>query len=234
VQEIHPPRGTNDFGPFFSQLDADADFMAVMLSGGELSFVEQFANYVKSHKLKVIDLYGQATNGEYMPRHGSKAIGMIAVSPYTPGIELKENKDFLAAWYARFPGRVPTMEAALGYSAAEVLVAAIEKVKGNLDGDANKKAFLNAVAQTNVMTPRGPLKLDAHQDIVQTMYVYEVVPGADSVPTTKVIKSYPNVSQYWDRTPEQLKSFSFGKLKGTWVGQTQDKMTQFITRPKVQ
>lgn len=235
VQEIHPPRGTNDFGPFFSQLDSDADFMAVMLSGGELSFVEQFANYVKSHKLKVIDLYGQATNGEFMPRHGSKAIGLIGIGSYTPSIDLKENKAFLAAWYARFPGRVPTSEAALGYSSAEVLVAALEKVKGNLDGDANKKAFLKAINQTNVMTPRGPIKLDAHHDVVQTVYVYEVVPGASgSVPTTKVIKSYPNVSQYWDRTPEQLKKFSFGKLKGTWVGQTQDKMTQFITLPKVQ
>lgn len=234
VQEMHPPRGTNDFGPFFSQLDPEADFMAVMLSGGELSFVEQFANYVKSHKIKVIDLYGQATNGEYMPQHGDKAIGLVGVSPYTPGLDTKDNQEFLKAWYARFPGRVPTMEAALGYSAAEILVAALEKVKGNLDGDSNKKAFLDAISQTNVMTPRGPIKLDANRDVVQSMYVYEVIANpSGKVPTTKVIKTYPNVSQHWDRSPKQLSGFAFGKLKGTWVGQTQDKLADVITPPKV-
>lgn len=232
VQEIHPPRGTNDFGPFFSQLDPSADFMAVMLSGGELSFVEQFSNYVRTHKLKVIDFYGQATNGEFLPQHGSKAIGIVAVNPYTPSLATKENEVFLKAWAAKYPARVPTLEAALGYSAAEVLVGALHKVKGDLGGDAKQKAFLEAIYQTDVMTPRGPIKLDANHDIVQNMYIYEVVANpAGPVPTTKVIATYSNVSQHWDRTPQQLSSFGYGKLKGTWVGQTKDKLGTVITPP---
>jgi branched-chain amino acid transport system substrate-binding protein len=230
VQEMHPPRGTNDFGPFFSQLDPNADFMAVMLAGGELSFVEQLSNYVRAHKIKVLDLYGQVTNGEFLPQHGDKAIGLLAVSPYTPGIDTKENKAFLAAWSAKFPGRVPTLEAALGYSAAEVLVGALHKVKGNLEGEVQQKSFLEALYQTNVITPRGPIKLDAYHDVVQNMYVYEVIATqSGQAPTTRVIETIPNVSQHWDRTPTQLSSFAYGRLKGTWVGQTKEKLGDVIT-----
>lgn len=234
VQEMHPPRGTTDFGPFFAQLDPSADFMAVMLSGGELAFVEQFSTYVRTHRLKVLDFYGQATNGEFLPQHGSKAIGIVAVNPYTPGLNTTENETFLKAWSAKHPGRVPTLEAALGYSAAEVLVAALHKVKGDLNGPEQQKAFLDALYQTNVDTPRGPIKLDAYHDIVQNMYIYEVVPNPSGspVPTTKVIATYPNVSQHWDRTPQQLSGFAFGKLKGTWVGQTKEKWSGVITLPK--
>jgi branched-chain amino acid transport system substrate-binding protein len=233
VQEMHPPRGTNDFGPFFSQLDPNADFMAVMLSGGELSFVEQFSNYVRTHKLKVIDLYGQATNGEYMPQHGNTAVGIVAVNPYTPALDTKENAAFLKEWYAKYPGRVPTLEAALGYSAAEVLVSALQKVKGDLSIADKQKAFLEALYQTDVMTPRGPIKLDANHDIMQNMYIYEVVQNPSGpVPVTKVIATYPGVSQHWDRSPQQLSSFAYGKLKGTWVGQTKEKLGAVLTLPK--
>lgn len=233
VQEVHPPRGTNDFGPFFSQLDANADFMAIMLAGGELAFVEQFSNYVKNHKVKVIDLYGQATNGEYLPQHSDKALGLLAVSPYTPGLATKENAEFLAAWNAKNPGRTPTMEAALGYSAAQILVAALKKVGGKLSNPAEKKAFLEALYKTDIVTPRGPFKLDANHDTLQNMYVYEVVANpAGKVPTTKVIATYPNVHQHWDRTPEQLLKFDYGKLKGTWVGKTKADFANVLTLPK--
>jgi hypothetical protein len=40
----------------------------------------------------------------------------------------------------------------------------------------------------------------------------------------KLLQTYNDVGKYWDRTPEGLAKFPFGKMKNKWVGMTNEKL----------
>jgi hypothetical protein len=102
-------------------------------------------------------------------------------------------------------------------------------VNGNVEDQAG---FLNAIYATKIDTPRGTVSLDDHHDVVQDKYMAQIVKDGNSI-GLKVLKTYPNVSQFWDRTPEQLAKLNVGNMKGQWVGMTKDKLgADVLTLPK--
>ncbi len=55
VQEIWTRLGTQDFKPFFAQINGDADLLLVFLAGGDAQrFVEQYAESGLKRKIAVI------------------------------------------------------------------------------------------------------------------------------------------------------------------------------------
>jgi len=134
------------------------------------------------------------------------------------------------AFRAKYPGRDIAEENISGYAGGQALAAAIQKVNGNVEDQA---AFLTALQNVKIDSPKGTLSLDDHHDIIQDKYILQIVKNGSDV-SLKQLKTYSAVTQYWDRTPQQLAKLNIGQMKGQWVGMTKDKLgADVLTPPKV-
>lgn len=220
VQEIHPPPGTTDFGAYLAQLNRDADFVGLMMSGIDgLRFLEQIADLGSQKKLPIVD-FGGATKGPNLAQLKQKAAGIVGVDQWTSAIDTPMNKSFMKAFQDKYPGRAISGDVGLGYAGAQAFGAALQKVNGNAD---DKQALLAALYATNLETVRGPIKLDADHDIVPTTYVFQIGEQAGSF-EHKLLDSYPGASRTWDRPQSEIDRLDLGNMKGKWVGMTKEQL----------
>ncbi len=124
-----------------------------------------------------------------------------------------QTRALVAAFQKKF-NRVPTVSADYGYTGAMVLDAALQAVKGNIEGT---DGFLAALAKVQVEAPRGPIKFDKYHNVVQNIYIIEVK-KVDGKLVNAPIQTLADVSQFWKWTPEEyLKMPTYSDLKGKWV-----------------
>lgn len=229
VQELHPPLGTSDMGPYLSQLSQDADLLAMFEAGADgVKLAQQYNNYVGNRKLQLLDMASQMTNDGNRPQLGSTINGLVVQSSYMEALDTPANKDFLKAYYAKYPNKPPSQEHSFGWSGIQFLDAALKKVNGDVS---DTQKFLNALYTTSIESPRGTLKLDDKHDAISNSFIFQYEPGSNA-PTQKLLTTYSGTTQFWDRTPEQLGKFPLGQNKGKWVGMTKDKLGDVITLPK--
>ncbi len=221
VQEQYPAQGSTDFGPFLAKLNKDADFAYVFLPGVDgLRFMDQIRNYADISKLPIIDAYAAMTDGSNLDALKDKAVGIIQEGLYTSAADTPENQAFVKAWQAKYPGRYVSSSVAQGYAGAQIIAAALNKVNGKVE---QTQDFLNALYATNVNTAKGPIKLDANHDVVESVYIDRVVKQGDRF-GQQLLATYEDVSRSWERTPQEMENFPLGKLKGQWVGMTKEKL----------
>jgi branched-chain amino acid transport system substrate-binding protein len=225
VQEQYAALGTADFGPFLAQLDPQADLILVGEAGADgLRFGQQMANYVGGRKLQVVDILVGPTSPASLDALKDKMLGAVGSEVYCQCIDSPANTALAKAWQAKYPGRVLSTDVAQGWSGAQIVDAAIKK----LNGDVSDKAKLAEILrQTNVDTAKGPVKLDQDSDLVSNNYVYQVVKQGSGV-GYKLLDTYKDIGRGWDRTPDELAKFPFGKMKGKWTGMTKAKLDQVI------
>lgn len=218
VQELHPPLGTNDFGPYLAKLNQDADALFFFAPGSDsLRFGEQFGNYVTNKKLQVIDDGSTLTGGSNVAQLKDKLLGVTATGMWSEAVDTPLNKTLLQAFKAKYPDRAISYDVAQGYSGAQILEAALKKVNGNVD---DKQALLNAFYNINMETTKGPVKLDADHDVVQNIYVYQMVKNGNAM-GQKLLQTYSAVARGFERQPGEPAP---GTLKDKWVGMTKDKL----------
>jgi branched-chain amino acid transport system substrate-binding protein len=217
VQIQYPAIGNQDFGPILAQLNPQADVVVLFLIGTDgLRFAQQFANYGGSKKPQVFET-ANITGGENLDTLKDSAVGMLASNIYTPAIDTTMNKDFLKAWSQKYPGRTVSANVANGYTSGQMLQAALQKVSGNIE---DKQAFLNAIDATNIESVKGPIKLDSNHDIVENLYMYQVVKEGSTY-AHKLLDTVQNTSEYYKWTPEQMAKLKIGKNAYKWT--TMDK-----------
>ncbi|WP_417720738.1 ABC transporter substrate-binding protein [Salipiger sp.] len=184
-QEFTPFQKTQDFGPYLAQAKASgAEAVFVFYAGGEaISFVKQYDSFGLKAELP---LYGSGflTSPLYVNAEGPAAEGVITALHYVPTIDSPENAAFVEAFTER-TGRVPSEYAVQGYDSGRALIEATR-------AGANDRASLSdALRQVSFEGPRGALSIDpATNNIVQPIYVYETVAGAEGL-TQKVLARLP-------------------------------------------
>ena len=63
---------------------------------------------------------------------------------------------------------------------------------------------MDAVRKVEIkQSPRGPLKVDPYGHVIENMYIRRVDKVGDHYQNT-VIKTYPQVSQFWKYNPEEF------------------------------
>ena len=191
IQKIFTPLATPDYGSYVAQLkSADAIFMGYAGSNG-FRFLRQFIEYGLKDKMAVIG--GMTALDESVLRNmGDEALGIVTTSWYSAELDNPLNKAFAAAFRNQFKYD-PGYYAGGTYVTAEVLEAAINTVKGNVE---DKKALMAAIHGNNVDTVRGVVKLDEFGNAVGDVYIRKVA-RKDGRLVNSVIKTYPNVSQFW-------------------------------------
>jgi branched-chain amino acid transport system substrate-binding protein len=224
IQEQYPKLGTTDFGPFLAQIDDSADGMAAFLPGADgLRFTQQYEQYT-SKKLALYDFFGTITNPSFVPQLQDKVLGVVSNAVYSSAYDSPENKAFLDAWKKKYPDRLPQFDMGNGYSGAQVIEAALKKVNGKIE---DKQAFLQALYQTDLKAAKGPIKLDENHDVIQNIYVYEIVKNGSSY-DQHLLQTYENVSMTWDRTMDEVKSFPWGETKGKLLNINKDQLAQAL------
>jgi branched-chain amino acid transport system substrate-binding protein len=191
IQKIFTPLATPDYGSYVAQVkSAAAIFLGTAGSNG-FRFLRQFIEYGLKDKMAVIG--GMTALDESVLRNmGDEALGILTTSWYSAELDNPLNKIFAPTFRKQFKYD-PGYYAGGVYVTAEVLEAALKTIKGNVE---DKKALMAAIRGGNVDTVRGPIKIDEFGNATGDVYIRKVT-RRDGRLVNSVIKTYPDVSQFW-------------------------------------
>src|ERR1700724_2430922 len=191
IQKIFTPLATPDYGSYVAQVkSADAIFLGTAGSNG-FRFLRQFIEYGLKEKMAVIG--GMTALDESVLRNmGDEALGILTTSWYSAELDNPPNRLFAPAFRKQFKYD-PGYYAGGVYVTAAVLEAGIRTTKGNVE---DKKALMAAIRSSNVDTVRGVVKLDEFGNAIGDVYIRKVT-RSDGRLVNSVVKTYPNVSQFW-------------------------------------
>jgi branched-chain amino acid transport system substrate-binding protein len=130
---------------------------------------------------------------------GNEALGIVTACWYSAELDNPLNRQFAPAFRKEF-NYDPGFYAASTYVEGAVLEAALKAVGGKVE---DKDAFMAALRATNVDTVRGPVRFDEFGNVVGNVYIRKVV-RKDGRLVNSVIKTYPDVSQFWTYDPKQF------------------------------
>src|SRR6476660_8316589 len=192
VQKLFPPLTAPDYGTYVAQLNTGADAIFLGFAGSNgFRFVRQLVEYGLDKQIKVIG--GMTALDESVLRNmGDEALGIVTANWYSADIDNPENNKFAPAFRKQF-GYDPGFYAAGTYTEAAVLEAAIKAVNGKVE---DKKAFMAAPKAPKVDTVRGPVSFDEFGNVVGNVFIRKVERKEGRL-VNVVIKTYPNVSQFW-------------------------------------
>ena len=203
IQKIWPPINTMDFGPYIADLKQDADaIFSLPVGAGALQFPKQLA--ASGNKKPVIGA-GTSYDEFVLPSMGDEVIGSISALQYSAALQTPENEAFVKEYRAAY-GKVPSYFSESNYTTATMIDAAMTQTGGKWPG---ALPFLQKLVAVKVDAPRGPVSLDDMRNPVQNIYIRKVEkkemfgypkPELWNV----VIKTYPQVSQFWTYDPKKF------------------------------
>ncbi len=198
VQKLWPPLNAPDYGSYIAQLKQDLDGIFIGFAGSNgFKFVKQYREYGRQNPL----LGGMtAIDESLLQQMGEDAAGVISTCWYSAQLDTPTNKKFVAAMNAEYKVD-PGFYAAATYTNGAVVENAINAVKGNIE---DKDAFMKALRTSKVEdTVRGPVSFDDYGNVVGNVYIRKVEKKGGKY-VNAVIKTYPNVSQFWTYEPKKF------------------------------
>lgn len=191
IQKMFPPLTAPDYGSYVASIkNADAIFLGTAGSNG-FRFLRQFIEYGLKDKMAVIG--GMTALDESVLRNmGDEALGIVTTSFYSAELDNKANQDFAPA-FRKQNKYDPGYYAASTYIAGEVLEAALKTMAGKPH---DKKALIGSIRSASTDTIRGVVKFDEYGNIIGNAYIRKVT-RKDGRLVNSVIKTYPDVSQFW-------------------------------------
>ncbi len=168
VSESYTPLNLLDYGAELSKLRAaKPDAVYIFLPGGlGINFIKQFVGAGLS---KDMTLFGPGFSGDedVIKAVGEPMLGMFNTSQWGHDLDNAANKKFVVAFEKEY-GRLPTLYAAQGYDAAQLIGAAVRDTKGKLDDKAAVRKALEAAKFDSV---RGSFKFNSNHFPVQDYYL---------------------------------------------------------------
>jgi branched-chain amino acid transport system substrate-binding protein len=202
IQKLWPRLGEKDFGPFIPQIKADADAIYTLMVG---PMALQFPKQLRSAGFKKPILGGGTSYDEFiLPFMKDEVIGDVSSLQYSAAIPTKKNEAFVKAYRAKY-GKVPSYYSEANYTTAEVIDEAMKKAGGKYPGPEKFVAIMGGI---KIDAVRGPVSYE-DRNPVQNIYIKKVEKkkmfGYDKAELWNVvIKTYPNVSQYWTYGKEKF------------------------------
>jgi branched-chain amino acid transport system substrate-binding protein len=198
VQKMWPPLNAPDYGTYIAQLKRDVDAIFIGFAGSNgLKFLRQYKEYGGQTPL----LGGMtAIDESLLKQMGDEALGSLSTCWYSAQLDNSSNKKFVAGMERDY--RVdPGFYAAATYTNGAVLETALQPVNGKIE---DKDAFMKALRHINVEdTCRGPVRFDKYGNVIGNVYIRRVEKKGGKL-VNAVIKTYPNVSQFWTYDPDDF------------------------------
>jgi len=206
TQKIWVPLDATDMTSYVTQLDLErADAVFIMLVG---AFVPRFVKaYVDFGLMDRAPLIGgpDTADEDALRAMGPEEVGIISVHEYAAS--LPEAQEFVAAYEGKY-GATPSYWAEGPYIVAKWLDETIQRLvdEGMSPGEVptwireNPEDFIQAYLETEIDSPHGHLSFDEYHNVITDMRVFEVT----AEDTKEVLDVIPQVSQFWDLTPEEF------------------------------
>lgn len=184
--EIYTPLNQQDFAAEISQIAASKPDAVFVFYPGALgiNFVRQYQQAGLIGKIPLLST--GTTDGSTLPAIREAALGAISGSFWGPDFDNAESRRFVDEFEKRYK-RIPSQYAAQSYDAAQLLDAAITKVRGNV---ADKPAFMAALKAAEFKSVRGSFKFNNNNFPIQDMSVLEVAKDARGRVSLKTL-SFP-------------------------------------------
>ena len=200
VQKLWTPLNAPDYGTYISQLKPDLDALFTAHAGSNgLKLIRQLSAYGLKGRLKVIGAY-TPIDESLIQQMGDDALGAYTSNFYSAELENAENKKFVELMrrdYKIDPG----VYAACTYLFGEVIEAAAKAVGGKVEDKDEFQKAIRAVKLQNSL--RGPMHFDDLGNVVGNFYIRRVEKKGDKY-VNAVVKTYPNVSQFWTYKKEDF------------------------------
>ena len=191
IQKLFTPLATPDYGSYVAQVkNADAIFLGTAGSNG-FRFLRQFIEYGLKDKMAVIGGM-TALDKSVLRNMGDEALGILTTSWYSAELDNAPNRAFVAAFRGQFKYD-PGYYAGGTYLCGEILEGALKTINAKAE---DRKALMAAIRGSNVETVRGLVKFDEFGNAIGNVYIRKVT-RSDGRLVNSVIKTYPDVSQFW-------------------------------------
>jgi branched-chain amino acid transport system substrate-binding protein len=198
VQKLWPPLTTPDYGTYIAQIKQNVDVIFIGFAGSNgFKFFKQYKEYGGA-----IPVLGGMTaiDESLLPQMGDDAIGVISTCWYSAQIDSPINKKFVEGMNRDYKVD-PGFYAAATYTNGAVLEAALKKIDAKIE---DKNALMAALRATDkIETTRGPVSFDKYGNVVGNIYIRKVEKKGGKLVNT-VIKTYPNVSQFWTYNADEF------------------------------
>lgn len=179
VDEIYTQIGQADYSAEIAQVQAaKPDALFVFYPGGMgINFVKQASQAGILAKVPMFSVF--TVDGTTLPAQRDTALGVVSGAMWDAGLGGIENKRFVASFETRYK-RIPSLFAATGYDAANLLDNALRKVNGKTT---DKKAFSAAVraAGSEFRSVRGPFRFNNNNMPIQNYYAFDYVKEAGRI-----------------------------------------------------
>lgn len=180
--EIYTKMGQSDYQVEISQLrGANPKAVFVFLPGGMgIQFVKQYAQAGMREK---IPLYSAFTADETtLPAIAEAADGNYEVGFWSPDLDNPRNKEFVAAFRAKY-NYYPSFYAAQSFDAIAMIDRAVAAVKGDV---ANKQGLIAALEKADFPSVRGKFKYNTNHFPVQNFYLLRIGKDKDGTYVRKI------------------------------------------------
>jgi branched-chain amino acid transport system substrate-binding protein len=192
VKKLWPPLVTPDYTPYIAQIqNVDCCFNG-FAGSNPVKFMRAYADLGAKAKIPLLAGW-TAMDDALLKSLGEEAVGVISAAWYSADFDSASNKQFVADMQKDY-GVLPGGYSAGMYIAGQCVEAALTKLGGKGDDRKALAAALHQVSLTD--TPRGAFHFDELGNVVGTVFIRKCE-KKDGKLTNTVIKSYPNVSQFW-------------------------------------
>jgi branched-chain amino acid transport system substrate-binding protein len=197
VQKIFTPLNAPDYGTYVSQFkNADCLYTGHAGSNG-LKLVRQISEYGLKGKFQIVGGF-TPIDESVLQQMGDDGLGIYTGNWYSAVLDNPINKKFVEE-IRRDYKTDPGVYAAETYLCGEVLEAALKSIGGKAEDKEALNKALHTVSLKESL--RGPMHFDNLGNAVGNLYVRKVEKKDGHYQNT-VVKTYPDVSQFWTYNQE--------------------------------
>jgi len=203
IKQLYAPLGTSDYSSYLSQIDPKkVDGVFVETVGADSpNFLKAWSDLGLKGKVPLIA--NETTTEQSLLRNvkNSDPVGLETFGHFAEGRQSPATQKFVDAFRKAY-GQMPSYYACATYTAGQWLTTALKQLKGDISDPKKLVATLNAVKLKDSCF--GPLSLDRYGGSVGNVYLRKVVRNERGDLVNQVVKTYPNVSQFWHYNPQQF------------------------------
>src|SRR5215475_5770571 len=198
VQKLWPPLNAPEYAPYLAAIKNDVDAIYMGFAGSNpVRFLKQFNDFGLKGKVAVLGNTTSTDEG-ILRVMGDEAVGVYTGGWYAAGLDTPDNNKFVASINAANK-HDPGFYTAGPYTALLIIEEALKTTGGKTD---DAVAFLKAMQEVRRgHGPIGPVRLDEYGTPVLDIHIRQVA-RVDGKLTNTIIKTYPQVSQFWTYDPK--------------------------------
>src|SRR6478752_6938809 len=198
VQKLWPPLNAPEYAPYLAAIKNDVDAIYMGFAGSNpLRFLKQFSEFGLKGKVAVLGNTTSTDEG-ILRVMGDEGVGVITGGWYAAGLDTPDNKKFVAGINEAYK-HDPGFYTAGPYTALLIIEEALKTTGGKTDDAA---AFLKAMRDVRLAHgPIGPVSLDEYGTPILDIHIRKVA-RVDGKLTNTILKTYPQVSQFWTYDPK--------------------------------